>query len=913
MWQNFPEYLGRLKTGWLALRDFFAEYYKTFRIGIRAKLSIFTASLIFLTIVVFTYTAVGQQTKLLSENYERLANLSRRHISSLVREINNIARNLIQIEEFYRQLSLQQKIRQAYRTEKVVEQQKELNLGIFKTNLFGMLGKKQVKYQVDTFYSKYISQSEAFAFERRVKAEIEKTIGKIIPDNQWQELKKLANKLVQEVRPEKILKIRSELDQKISLLLIPSYRKVMEEIGLEQDLFRIQTFPLTNIGEGETLLASFDTKLVFPDAKLSLLGDLLELEQSLKESHSLVLNYAENELAKKHFRFKHNGLSLAVFYTTLYDKPISTRLARSLLAFSPKKEVLALLQKDQEISNNLGILSQKLKKKLDELRNKKIPPYKDKEFVKNYQEYNNFVQQRLSLWAKEDDDFWTKEELLPTEVALRYLRDFFLEENLLLYYQKNENALEEFLTKPDKRKQMAKRLAALRTWISGAFSETPPPNLAKLYPEGLIAKSRSEAEEILWEFDAKPLFENNNFSVARTIMQANISSIMRTIVDETEGINLIRKNRNRVLVNALFIGILAIVLAVYSSGLVVKKIKRIIQSAEKVGQGDLNVVFEHGGHDEFGNLTDALNAMVAGLREREKIKGILGIMIDPVVVSEAMKDLTALKKGAEKEITAFFSDVASFSTISEKLTPPELASLLNEYLSAMTQILKKYEGVLDKYIGDAIVGIFNSPVEVEDHTYKAVLASLEMNEKLLELRQSWKAQGKYIPEAYEMKMRIGLNTGVAKVGFMGTDAISSYTMMGDTVNLAARLEAAAKDYGVSILVSESVFEKIKDRIFCRKLDLVRVKGKQLPVALYEVRCILGKETSEEKEFVKLYEQGLNYYFQREWDLAVESFRKAEQVFHKKEAASELLIERSLYYQENPPPDNWDGVYTRTKK
>ncbi|MGJ4748935.1 adenylate/guanylate cyclase domain-containing protein, partial [Leptospira sp. SA-E8] len=159
-----------------------------------------------------------------------------------------------------------------------------------------------------------------------------------------------------------------------------------------------------------------------------------------------------------------------------------------------------------------------------------------------------------------------------------------------------------------------------------------------------------------------------------------------------------------------------------------------------------------------------------------------GSMVDPVVEAEAMKDLQALKRGSKERVTAFFSDVAGFSGISEHLTSVELASLLNEYLSAMTLILRDNGGILDKYIGDAIVGIFNAPVPVKDHTYKAVNASLQMLHKLEELRQLWKRENRYIPDVHDMQIRIGLNVGPAKVGFMGTDKGASYTMMGDTVN-----------------------------------------------------------------------------------------------------------------------------------
>ena len=220
---------------------------------------------------------------------------------------------------------------------------------------------------------------------------------------------------------------------------------------------------------------------------------------------------------------------------------------------------------------------------------------------------------------------------------------------------------------------------------------------------------------------------------------------------------------------------------------------KLLDETIKISKGIFQLDISRTTNDEVGILTDYFKTMAKGLEEREKVKSMLGSMIDPVVVSEGMRDLAALKRGDEKTITAFFSDVAGFSTISEQLTSVELAGLLNEYLSAMTLILKAHNGVLDKYIGDAIVGIFGAPVAVNEHYLKASRASLEMMKKLGDLREYWVRKDLYNKEAQEMDIRIGLNTGLAKVGFMGTDAMGSYTMMGDTVNLAARLEAAAKD------------------------------------------------------------------------------------------------------------------------
>ncbi len=340
---------------------------------------------------------------------------------------------------------------------------------------------------------------------------------------------------------------------------------------------------------------------------------------------------------------------------------------------------------------------------------------------------------------------------------------------------------------------------------------------------------------------------------------------------------------------------------------------KLLDETIKISKGVFQLDISRTTNDEVGVLTDYFQTMAKGLEEREKVKSMLGSMIDPVVVSEGMKDLAALKRGDEKMITAFFSDVAGFSSISEKLNSVQLAGLLNEYLSAMTLILKSHNGVLDKYIGDAIVGIFGAPVAVNEHYLKASRASLEMIQKLAELREYWTRNNLYNKDAQEMDIRIGLNTGLAKVGFMGTDAMGSYTMMGDTVNLAARLEAAAKDYGVNILISETVKSQIETEMFTRKLDLVRVKGKNEPVKLYELISAKSDVTANIKEATELYEEGFKNYLKADWNNSTLLLRKSEKVKGKKDKACAQLIERCEFYKTNPPDKNWDGVYTRTHK
>jgi adenylate cyclase len=884
--------------------------------GIRAKLALFTGSLITLTILILSWTTVNQQTQILTESYEKQAAISKKYISLLVVELNNIARNLIQIEEFRRQITEQQAALQVYRTTKTVEEEKKINFGLFKTNLFGAMGTKKVSFSVDTYYSRYLNVTDLMMLEMRVRQQIDSDIGKPLSQFDWLTLQGLARKLVGVEDTKIIVKEKTKLDAKIAALLIPSRKKIIEDTGLEQKLFRIQTFPATDLSATEKLESSFDTNLLSKENPLAVLTDNQVLDQGLRKIFPIMTQAPQSDMTPHATALQDHGLEVQALYSPLFQRPNSTEWAHAMI--DAKQELAAFKSfhtKDTEIAAQIAALYPKIKARLKMLRERKppTPPYYDRDFMAHYKTYTKLIADREKAL-----DFLPGKNPKhnPPDLgheAIRALREAAWEDSIMLRYRSDDTEVDKYMTDSKERELVRQRWQLLRKWVSDANSETAPLGLKLMYTNGQIAKSRSEAEEVLWELDSKPLFKGDEPSFAVLILQDNLTGIMRTLVDRTDGVKLVKANRNKILFSAILIGLVSILFAVYISGIVVQKIKRIINSAEAVGNGDLSVVFEHGGADEFGHLTVSLNQMVGGLNEREKIKGILGSMIDPVVVTEAMKDLQALKRGSEKNITAFFSDIASFSAISEKLSSPDLASLLNEYLSAMTIILKEGEGVLDKYIGDAIVGIFNSPVDVEDHAYKAAMASIKMQAKLVDLKKHWVAEKRYIAEAQTMKFRIGLNTGLAKVGFMGTDALASYTMMGDTVNLAARLEAAGKDYGVSILASDAVYDQIKDRIFTRRLDVVRVKGKHVPVTLYQIICPKGKENNRHAEFVGRYEQGLAAYMQKSWDSAIGFFKEAQQALNGADKSSRLLIERCLTYKADPPPADWDGVFTRTTK
>ncbi|MDR3011969.1 MAG: CHASE2 domain-containing protein [Chitinispirillales bacterium] len=279
--------------------------------------------------------------------------------------------------------------------------------------------------------------------------------------------------------------------------------------------------------------------------------------------------------------------------------------------------------------------------------------------------------------------------------------------------------------------------------------------------------------------------------------------------------------------------------------------------------------------------------------------------------------------GDEGVLTAYFTDIAGFSTFSEKLgSPTKLVELLNEYLTAMTDILLSRHGTLDKYVGDAIIAFYGAPMHTPDHAAKACHTALDMQQKLDELRKKWTGEGDKWPEiVHDMQMRIGINTGTITTGNMGSAMRMNYTMMGDPVNLAARLESAAKYYGVFTIISEYTHDMIKDEFITRKLDMITVVGKSEPVTIHE---LIGRKNDKSTEnlsaLLNLYNQGIDHYYSRNWDKALECFTQADTLEpNRKSKTPKMLTPSQRYadmckkYIDNPPEEDWDGVNRLTSK
>jgi adenylate cyclase len=296
-------------------------------------------------------------------------------------------------------------------------------------------------------------------------------------------------------------------------------------------------------------------------------------------------------------------------------------------------------------------------------------------------------------------------------------------------------------------------------------------------------------------------------------------------------------------------------------------------------------------------------------KQRRLMRAAFDKYMSSEVVEEIMRNPEAIKLGGEKkEITIFFSDIAGFTTISEKMSPEDLVTLLNRYLSAMTTIIKNtHRGNVNKYLGDGIMALFGAPLGDPKHASLACYAALDCQVELARLREVWKREG--LPE---IGARIGLNSGPCIVGNMGSEERMEYTVTGDSVNLASRLEGASKYYDTLILIGQRTAELAKNDIEVREIDLLRVKGKKEPVVVFELLARKGRLDDKKRHVIDVYLEGLAAYKMRNFSTACARFLEAV-ALDPSDGPSRVYLERSTNYRQMPPPVEWDGVYEMTSK
>ncbi|MBE7422924.1 MAG: adenylate/guanylate cyclase domain-containing protein [Zoogloeaceae bacterium] len=289
-------------------------------------------------------------------------------------------------------------------------------------------------------------------------------------------------------------------------------------------------------------------------------------------------------------------------------------------------------------------------------------------------------------------------------------------------------------------------------------------------------------------------------------------------------------------------------------------------------------------------------------RAKRQFTELFGQYVPPELVEEMSRNPESYSMdGRKAELTVLFSDIRGFTTISEGLGPDELTRLMNEYLSAMTEVVRKNRGTLDKYIGDAIMAFWGAPVSDPQHARQAVVTAMQMQAALPAVNKAFAAKG-----WPEVRIGVGVNTGEMTVGDMGSSVRKAYTVMGDAVNLGSRLEGITKQYGVGILVGEGTRKAVKDVVF-REVDRVQVKGKEEPVAIYEPVCLESESGKPVQEELKLWNQALRYYRAQEWDQAEVALLNLSRMAPDR-ALYAKYAERVSHLRKEPPGADWKGVW-----
>lgn len=300
--------------------------------------------------------------------------------------------------------------------------------------------------------------------------------------------------------------------------------------------------------------------------------------------------------------------------------------------------------------------------------------------------------------------------------------------------------------------------------------------------------------------------------------------------------------------------------------------------------------------------------MIFEEKEKRKVRKMLSSYVSPGVIKLIEQDPKKYFKtgGESKELTVMFSDIRSFTTIAEGLSPDELVALLNEYLGEMTDILFKRWGTLDKYIGDALMAFWGSPYPQGDHHIRACAAALDMSARLEELNLKWEVEGKKT-----LEIGIGINSGKVSVGNMGSSRRFAWTVMGDPVNLASRLEGQNKEYHTTRIISEFTHAQVKDHYVCRDLDKIRVKGKLKPVGIFELMAF-SKDAGRYADLLAQWNDAQAAYYRQAWDEAIQKF-EALLSRYPDDGPAHTFLKRSHEFRKESPAADWDGVYVAKTK
>ncbi len=362
----------------------------------------------------------------------------------------------------------------------------------------------------------------------------------------------------------------------------------------------------------------------------------------------------------------------------------------------------------------------------------------------------------------------------------------------------------------------------------------------------------------------------------------------------------------------------AVVIVAISTGLLIawfvtsglmKPLNRLLSATTEVKRGNLDVNVPIATTDEVGKLSEYFNSMVAGIQEKDRIRATFGHFVDPRIVDRMLRSGAASRERVErKDMTVLFSDIEKFSGISEFLTPGGLVTLVNEYLTLSSEPILELDGVIDKFIGDAVVAFWGPPFSGEkDHATLACRAALEQFRQLEIMRRRLPDLLGIRKNLPPLNIRIGIATGNVLAGDIGSEDFRSFTVYGDTTTLAETLEGMNKVFGTRILISESTRELAGNRIETRLVDRIRVNGADQLMSVFELLSIKGELPADQAELRDVFEQGMAQYWEQSWSDAEQSFNTCLELCPE-DGPSRVLLHRVQVLRAKPPESDWDGAW-----
>ena len=358
---------------------------------------------------------------------------------------------------------------------------------------------------------------------------------------------------------------------------------------------------------------------------------------------------------------------------------------------------------------------------------------------------------------------------------------------------------------------------------------------------------------------------------------------------------------------------LGLIFAAFVTRSLVDPVKRLLGGTRAVEAGDLDVEILVRTHDELATLAASFNHMVVGLREKEHIRTTFGQYVDPRIVRNLLENRIPADRGERQVMTVFFSDLEGFTRMCEGLTPDAAVRFLNRYFSMMAEVIRDRQGIVDKYIGDSVMAFWGPPfTDPADHARLGCLAALEQMRKMDDFRAG-------LPDLFgvrhglpEVNVRMGIASGDVTVGNIGSETSRGYTVIGDTVNLASRLEQANKFYGTRMLVSEGTRMLADDSFAFREIDSLRVVGKLEPVKVFELIGLADAISDATRAAIQAYEAGLARYRAQDWDAAEIAFRDCL-AKAPGDRPGQVMLGRIAAFRQAPPDAGWDGVWVAGSK